>query len=105
MRRKYFKNAIIGIMLGVVCTGCSSVSHLEISESPVVRPALLLVPTPIALEPVIVTVRSIDGVLFYTMDSENFLRETRNDLKILQLMDEQRRIIEAYKEYYEIQQK
>ena len=105
MHRKYFAitGAItgVGILFAILCTGCNTVTKLEVIDNPVPKPALNLAVTPITLEVVQISVMNIDGNFVYVLDSENFLKDTRNDLKVLNLLREQNAVIEAYKEYYE----
>ena len=105
MHRKYFTitGAFtgIGILFAILCTGCNTVTKLEVIDKPVPKPALNLAVTPITLEAVQISVMNIDGNFVYVLDSENFLKDTRNDLKVLNLLREQNAVIEAYKEYYE----
>ena len=65
------------------------------------KPRLNLRVTPLVLEDVVIEIEDRGGVFFYRMDGENFLKDSRNDLKILNLLLEQREIIEAYQRYYE----
>lgn len=76
-------------------------SHLQVTEVSIPKPPLNLEVTPISLDPVEITANTVNGNTVYEMDRVNFLADLQNNLKLLQLIDEQRRIINAYKEYYE----
>ena len=99
MYRRYIKYAIsINILLILCeCTGCSSIQEIEISKTCIERPKLQLKPNPIILEPVTYTLTNKG----YAIDSTNFSKQMRNELKTLKLLREQAFIIDSYQKYYE----